>query len=148
MTDQKPQEKRLSDFGSKEGTMTSEFMIQDQPSTKASDNIPLRGRSDQYVPRDNSKQGNGSQRRPLGNFQSREREITTLMKWPEGRPGLDGNNVHRNAQLSNQKPINIRRRDVSEDVHGVAMTELQRDRKQQFKVDKSGPHIPPRPGQR
>jgi len=41
------------------------------------------------------------------------------MKWPQGRPGLNGDNV-----ASGQKPVNIRRRDVSEDMQGVAMTEV------------------------
>ena len=68
-----------------------------------------------------------------------------MMKWPEGRPGLNGANL-----ASGQKPVNIRRRDVSEvdrgQGHNVAMTEMQRDRRTQFKVERQGPNMPPRPG--
>lgn len=49
------------------------------------------------------------------------------MKWPQGRPGLNGENL-----ASGQKPINIRRRDVSEHERAstaVPMTDLQRDRR-------------------
>lgn len=86
----------------------------------------------------------GQRRQPLGgDFRSREREITTMMKWPQGRPGLNGENL-----ASGQKPINIRRRDVSEHERAstaVPMTDLQRDRRNQFKVEKVGPNMPPRP---
>ena len=42
----------------------------------------------------------------MGDFRSRDREITTLMKWPQGRPGLNGDNL-----ASGQKPTNVRKRD-------------------------------------
>ena len=69
-----------------------------------------------------------------------------MMKWPQGRPGLNGENL-----ASGQKPVNIRRRDVSTDYRtgsaNVAMTDQQRDRRAQFKVERQGvgPNIP-RPG--
>ena len=67
-----------------------------------------------------------------------------MMKWPQGRPGLNGENLP-----SGVKPNNIRRRDVSQDEYGVGGgTEYQFERRQQIKVDgraKGGPNIP-RPG--
>ena len=66
------------------------------------------------------------------------------MKYPQGRPGLNGENL-----ASGQKPVNIRRRDgsvVGEERMTTNMTEIQRERRQQFKVERTSQHIPPRPG--
>ena len=52
-----------------------------------------------------------------GDFRSRDREITTLMKWPQGRPGLNGDNL-----ASGQKPNNMRKRDISQDGRGSGGT--------------------------
>ena len=90
--------------------------------------MPLRGRDNRPVGF-NQQQQPAPKRQPLGgDFRSREREITTMMKWPQGRPGLNGDNQPRDQIPSGQKPINnIRRRDVSQDGRdGVttAMTEM------------------------
>jgi hypothetical protein len=63
-----------------------------------------------------------------------------MMKWPQGRPGLNGELLG-----SGQKPVNIRRRDVSHDERGGQPgTDYARDRRTQFKVEKT--NMPPRPG--
>ena len=68
------------------------------------------------------------------------------MKWPNGRPGQNGDNL-----ASGQKPVNQRKRDISYDGRGSAdvggrNTEQQQDRRSAFKSDRPGTNMPPRPG--